>query len=114
MRDELIRLGVPPDKILVESESRNTAEQILNITRILRDARLSAPVVVVTTPAQSRRVMWLAAKQNLEAVPSVTTDLRYDTGQEGWRLWRPSIDALRGSESAMYEYLAVAYERLRR
>lgn len=114
MRDELIRLGIPPDKILVESQSRNTAEQIINIARMLRDERLPARVVVVTTPAQSRRVMLLAARQSLEAVPSVTDDLRYDRGQEGWRLWRPSLDALRGSESAMYEYLAVAYAWLRR
>jgi uncharacterized SAM-binding protein YcdF (DUF218 family) len=114
MRDELIRLGVPPDRILLESESRNTAEQVTNITRILRHEQLPSPVVVVTTPAQSRRVMLLAARQNLEAVPSVTTDLRYDRGQKGWRLWRPGLEALRGSESAMYEYLAVAYAWLRR
>src|SRR5207248_2265113 len=54
MRDQLITLGVPAAKILVESESRNTAEQIANISRMVRERRLPEPVVLVMTPAQAR------------------------------------------------------------
>src|SRR5207253_2406095 len=97
-----------------ESESRNTAEQIANITRMVRERQLPEPVVLVMTPAQARRVMLLAARWSLRAVPAPTTDLRYDGDRQRWRLWVPSIDALRGSESAMYEYIAVAYAWLHR
>jgi hypothetical protein len=71
-------------------------------------------VIVVTTPAHSRRVMLLVRRQHVEAVPALTTELHYDSAQNGWRAWRPSADALRGSESATYEYLAVAQAWLRR
>ena len=55
---------------------------------------------------------WFVA-QGIDAMPSVTPDLRYDEGRTGWARWWPSMAALRGSESAMYEYLALAYLRLR-
>jgi uncharacterized SAM-binding protein YcdF (DUF218 family) len=113
MRDELVRLGVPAARILLDSESRNTAEQVANVARLLRDKQLTGPIVAVMTPAHSRRVMLLAARQKLDVVPSVAADLRYDRGQEGWRRWRPSLEALRGSESAMYELLAIVYTWLR-
>jgi len=108
MRDELVRLGVPTEHILLESTSRTTAEQLANVVRLIRDKTIGGPVVLVTTPAHARRVMLHAMSHKNDAVPSITTELRYDQGQEGWRQWRPSVDALRGSESAMYEYLAVA------
>jgi uncharacterized SAM-binding protein YcdF (DUF218 family) len=114
MRDELIRLGVPAGRILVESASRNTAEQIANLARMLRERQLPNRVIVVTTPVQSRRVMLLARREHIEAVPALTTELQYDSGQGGWRAWRPSVTALRGSESATYEYLAAAQAWLRR
>ena len=114
MRDELVRLGVPPGRILVESESRNTAEQIANVARIIRERQLPNRVIFVTTPAHSRRVMLLARRQQIDAVAAFTTELPDDSGQSGWRAWRPSANALQGSESATYEYLAVAQAWLRR
>jgi uncharacterized SAM-binding protein YcdF (DUF218 family) len=106
--EELVRLGIPRDRILLESASRNTAEQVANVAQLLREYELPGAVVFAVEPAQSRRVMLLAEKHNLRAVPAIASALRYDRGQTGWRRWRPSADALRGSESAMYEYLALA------
>jgi len=104
MRDELVRLGVPPDRILLESESRNTEEQVVNVARMVRERQLPNPVIFVTTPAHSRRVMLLARRHEVDALPSLTTDLHY--GDYGWRAWFPSDHALRGSESTTYEFLA--------
>jgi hypothetical protein len=53
--------------------------------------------------------MALFRARGIDAVPSVTPDLRYDEGRTGWRRWSPSTAALRGSESAMYEFLALIY-----
>jgi uncharacterized SAM-binding protein YcdF (DUF218 family) len=114
MRDELVRLGVPSERILLESSSRTTAEQLSNVARILSEKGLGGPSVLVTTPAHARRAMSGAAAHRLDVIPSVTMELRYGTGETGWKQWRPSVDALRGSESAMYEYLAFLYYRLMR
>jgi hypothetical protein len=58
-------------------------------------------------------IAWFVA-QGVDAIPSVTPDLRYDEGRTGWTRWWPSMAALRGSESAMYEYLALVHLRLAR
>jgi uncharacterized SAM-binding protein YcdF (DUF218 family) len=107
MRGELARLGIPPERVLLDSSSINTAEQVADVARVLRDRHLSGPVVFVTTPAHMKRVMFFARHAGLDAVPSVAAELRYDQALSGWQRWWPTMDAIRGSESAMYEYLAL-------
>jgi uncharacterized SAM-binding protein YcdF (DUF218 family) len=109
MRVGLEALGVRPERIVLESESRTTAEQIAGIARLVRERHIEGPLVLVTTPAHSRRVMSSARAHGLDAVPSVADELRYAPVATGWRRWLPSSEALRGSESAMYEYLALVY-----
>jgi uncharacterized SAM-binding protein YcdF (DUF218 family) len=109
MRDELVRLGVPSDRILLESGSRNTAEQTTNIAALLREKGLTGPVVLVTTPAHSRRVLMLAGKEGIDLVLGVADELRYDEGGAGWQVIVPTTGALVGSASAVYEYIAVAH-----
>jgi uncharacterized SAM-binding protein YcdF (DUF218 family) len=113
MRDELVALGVPASRIVLESASRNTGEQLANIARIVRERALTGPMVLVTTPAHSRRALMLADHEGLDIVPSMADELRYDSGQGSWHDWVPTIAALRGSESAIYEYMANLYENFR-
>lgn len=108
LRDALAQLGIPPSKILLESDSRNTAEQITNVARLLQERKLDGRIVIVTTPAHAGRVMLLAKEKGLDAVLAAADALRYDNGVTGWRQWVPNAGALTGSESAMYEYLAIA------
>jgi uncharacterized SAM-binding protein YcdF (DUF218 family) len=109
MRDELVRFQVPADRILLESTSRTTEEQVANVARLLEQRGLGGPILVVTTGAHMPRVMKLFDGRGIEAIASVTPELRYDDGRRGWRRWYPSAAALRGSESAIYEYLARCY-----
>jgi uncharacterized SAM-binding protein YcdF (DUF218 family) len=113
MRDELARLQVPADRILVESTSRTTDEQVANVARLLAHRGLGGPILVVTTGAHMPRVMKLFHDQRIKAIPSVSPELRYDDGRTAWRRWYPSAAALRGSESAIYEYLARGYAAVR-
>ena len=113
MRDALVKLGVPADRVVLESGSRTTGEQIAAVARLLGEKQLGDRTIIVTTPAHVRRAMRLAGRYRLDAVPSIASGLRYDAGRTGWRRWRPSMAALSGSESAMYEYLALAYTRFR-
>jgi uncharacterized SAM-binding protein YcdF (DUF218 family) len=109
IRDELVRFQVPADRILLESTSRTTEEQVANVARLLDQHGLGGPILVVTTGAHMPRVMQRFHDQGLKAIPSVTPELRYDEGRTAWRRWYPSAAALRGSESAIYEYLALGY-----
>ena len=110
MRDELVRQGVPVERIVLESESTNTSQQLRNIARLVRARQLPEPIVVVTTPAHAARVQLFAAAEDLQVVLSSADELRYDsTDTRRWRNWFPSAGALQGSASAMYEYLALVY-----
>jgi len=109
LRDELIKCGVPGERILLESTSRTTEQQAANVIALLDRRGISGPLVVVTTAAHVARVMQLFEARGASAVPSVPAELRYDEGRTGWRRWCPSFAALRGSESALYEYLAQLY-----
>lgn len=109
MRDVLVGLGIPAERVLLESGSTNTAEQVAAVRRLLASRNLSGPVVIVVTAAHAGRVMATASTYGLDVVASVASDLRYGSPRSGWRRWRPSLDALRGSESAIYEYLALVY-----
>ena len=112
MARELVWHGVAPGRVLAEPESRTTEEQVRNVAALLK-ARGIIRFVVVTTPAHSARALTLFADEQLEAIPSVAEGLRYHPPSGGIRDWMPSAVALRGSESAMYEYLAMAAERLK-
>jgi uncharacterized SAM-binding protein YcdF (DUF218 family) len=114
LREQLVRFAIPADRILLESTSRTTSEQISNVARLVEDGGLPRPVVVITTAAHMRRVMRLVRERKLAAIPSVAPGLRYDQGRAGWSLWIPSFAALRGSESALYEYFALVYEAIAR
>jgi uncharacterized SAM-binding protein YcdF (DUF218 family) len=111
MRDLLVRLDVPGERIRVESRSLNTQEQVDNVAAMIRAHGEAGPVIVVTTSAHMPRVAALFDASHVEVVGSVTPELRYDGGAAGWRRWRPSMAALTGSTSALYELLARVHNR---
>jgi len=113
MRDALVSLGVAGDRILLESHSRTTAEQMSEVARLLRERGLDGPVVLVTAAIHAKRALSTAKRQGLDVVPSIAADLLSGASAPGWRRWLPTMDALRGSEAAMYEYIAYAYYRFR-
>jgi hypothetical protein len=82
------------------------------VAALARERALPEPLVVVTTPAHLGRVLLLSRREHLSVIPAAAAELRYDAGLDGWRQWWPRTSALIGSESAMYEYLALLHARL--
>jgi uncharacterized SAM-binding protein YcdF (DUF218 family) len=113
LRDMMVKCLVPEDRILLESTSTTTDEQVSNVLQLLGERGLGGVVVVVTTPAHMSRVMKLFRVRGVQAVASVTPDLRYDEGRTGWQRWWPNGAALIGSQSALYEGLAHVYWALK-
>ncbi len=100
-------LGIPAARISLESRSRTTYEQALNVGEWLK-ARGRPPFILVTTPEHMRRAAGALEKQGLHPISSVSA-LRYGGGP-AWHLTRY---ALQGSEHAIYEYLAWCLYRAR-
>jgi uncharacterized SAM-binding protein YcdF (DUF218 family) len=109
IRELAVACGVPCDAIIVESGSRTTAEQVANVIELLSQHAIDGPIVVVTTSAHMPRVAGLFTDRGVRIVPAITPELRYDEGRTGWRRWWPSMAALTGSASAMYELMARVY-----
>ena len=71
-----MRGGVPATDILIEEQSHNTYENLLNAKR-LADARGLRTVLIVSDPLHMRRAVAMARDVGLEAEPSPTPSTRY-------------------------------------
>jgi len=109
----LVEWGVPRDAIWIERESLNTYENAV-LTRKLLDARGSeGPILLVTSAAHMWRSMLLFESAGVTAIPAATDFAlgRLDFGNPF--AWIPNAGALRGTDSAIKEYLGVGVARLR-
>ncbi len=106
MRQFLLALGVPDDRIVMEGKSLNTIENMRE-TRALVGA---APVALVTSAYHMPRALRLARRAGLNA-GAFPTDWHVLPGTSPWweSLW-PSVGALTASGVALREYLALAFD----
>lgn len=107
MADALQNLGVPQAAILEEDKSGDTFEQAVQLGQILRERDIGA-FVLVTSPAHMRRAIAVFRAQGWDPVASPGGPADRDQ-PEGLRAFLPSTRALRTSELASREYLALFY-----
>jgi uncharacterized SAM-binding protein YcdF (DUF218 family) len=107
LADGLVRLGVPRDRILLETRSHNTQEQAENTAEMLRK-RGTKRFVLVTDAHHMPRAIATFRALGLDPVPSVAA-LTYATPPGIINRLRPSVGAYRLSDHACYEYFAIAY-----
>ena len=109
MRDELVRLGVPSGRIVVESASRSTHENALRVAPLVRSLGVEQ-IVLVTSAAHMRRAMGAFHAVGLSPIPAMTMPL--GPPQE-WDDWRPSSGTLGESHEIARELLGIPYYWLR-
>jgi uncharacterized SAM-binding protein YcdF (DUF218 family) len=107
MRDALVKLGLPANRIQLESRSRNTREQALLTAEILRKRGIRA-AVLVTAPEHMKRAIGSFEALGFPVVPSASA-FRAPQAGSLWRRLQPSRGALLQSDWAVYEYLAQAF-----
>lgn len=106
LRDMAVRLGIPPERIELESRSLNTRDEAVEIDRMLPD-RPRRPFILVTSPTHMRRSMSVFRAVGLDPIPSpsaLTSDGSFESGR-----WLPNDVALALSDNAIYEWLAWFY-----
>lgn len=110
LRDLLVKLGVKPQRVILDSDSQNTRAHALNLVKLLRKRGIPN-FVLVTSPTHIRRAMsaFHAAGSDPIASPSA---LPFD-GTHGWEAFWPSPQALLLTEEAMHDYFGLAYYRFR-
>lgn len=104
----LTSLGLDPQDLILETQSQNTYEEVLNLKNLLGSERF----VLVTSAIHMPRAMALFQKSGLHPVPA-PTDHRTTRTSPGWMgsLFL-SIQNIQTLESVVYECLGVLKEGL--
>lgn len=111
MAAHLIQMGVPPDHILIESDSSNTHDQAINIPALLADHGISQ-FILVTSPTHMRRAELSFQNESmipLTSLAPISSDTKPDLG------WSPlpSAQALEVSRDVIREITGLFYYFLR-
>ena len=106
MAQALVELGVPRDRIVVDSVSMTTHDQALQVTRLLK-ARGIDRFIVVTSPTHMLRAVAVFRAQRADVVPSAAAQLR----ERSWTppFFLPNRDSFQVSRNAVYDYAALGY-----
>jgi uncharacterized SAM-binding protein YcdF (DUF218 family) len=103
----LARLGVPRERMVLEAGSRTTREQAVNVAELLKK-RGTQRFLLVTGADHMPRARATFRELGLQPLAAVSR-IEMDPHASFWQALRPSIDALRQSDWACYEYLARVY-----
>jgi uncharacterized SAM-binding protein YcdF (DUF218 family) len=106
LRRALVELGVPADRIVLESESKNTRDEVVIIKRMLAE-RGENGFVLVTSPLHMRRSMRAFEHEGLHPVPSTSSLVPAKSTPRSW--WRPSDIWLHVTDATIYEWMASGY-----
>ncbi len=101
-------LGVDPDDIAVEDESRNTADQARILAPLLKDRC----VVLVTSASHMPRSMALFEKQGLNPIPAPAGHRVKARSKTDFLIY-PGANELKKTERAIYEYLGLVWGKIR-
>jgi uncharacterized SAM-binding protein YcdF (DUF218 family) len=107
MREVLVAAGVPPERILVDSESSNTFESAKHLSPLLG----SAPFLLVTSAGHMPRALGVFVKAGMNPRPVPT----HFMARRNWLAtqYLPSPAHLEYSDLAISEYVAVFWYRLK-
>lgn len=107
MRNVLVAAGVPADRVVLDSMSRNTREHALNVSAILREKGVSR-IALVTSSVHMRRAMQAFSGSDLQIVPA-PAQLEMPKLSDWW----PRSTALDRSWEAWYEVFGLLRNILR-
>lgn len=107
LREWLVKAGVPEERILLESGSRNTREQARQVAPLLKTNHWER-FVLVTPAVQGPRAAAVFRREGVDPIPA-SAPFSTATDREGWSGWLPNGGALNTTERATYDYLAWAY-----
>jgi uncharacterized SAM-binding protein YcdF (DUF218 family) len=106
MRQFLVALGVPEDRIVMEGRSLNTIGNMRETRALVGTARIA----LVTSAYHMPRALRLARKADLNAAAFPTDWQVLPMTAPYWEFLLPSVGALAASGQAIKEYLAMAFD----
>lgn len=110
MRNLLVQLGVPNDRIVLQSESRDTREEAVSVAAMLDSLRVDR-LVLVTSAVHMRRSVGAFHAVGVNPLPAIAPDPKH---RGSWSAWlRPRSDGLRLSGEVAHELAGIPYYWMR-
>ncbi len=109
MYDVATQLGMPAERMVLESRSLDTDDQSRNIRSVVGDSAF----VLVTSASHMPRAMALFAKQRMHPVPAPTGFKVSDGERKQFESYVPSSSALFLTRTGIYERLGILWSRIR-
>jgi uncharacterized SAM-binding protein YcdF (DUF218 family) len=110
MKDALIRMGVPPSRVLLETASRNTHDEAVIVRGLLEPLPVEH-VVLVTSDVHMRRSLGTFRAQGIAAIPAIA---HHPAPTMPWLLWvLPSRAGLDHAADVWHEILGIGYYAVR-
>jgi len=109
MAQVAVVLGVKPQDIRLESDSWDTAEEAKIIAKMIGGERF----ILVTSAAHMPRSMALFKRRGLQPIPAPADFLAPETRSFGPSSFFPGVGALGQTQTALHEYLGLAWAWLR-
>jgi uncharacterized SAM-binding protein YcdF (DUF218 family) len=106
MHDELVRLGVPASRVIVETASHDTHDEAVILAPMLRTHGIEH-VVLVTSATHMRRSLAVFRAQGWNAVPAIAPDPGFTSTWAAWLL--PSAIGLDLSHQVVHELIGLPY-----
>jgi len=100
-------LGLAKNRITLEKDSLDTRTNASGVAGIVKGER----IILVTSASHMPRAMFSFEKAGINAIPA-PTDYRAKRSPFTWTDYMPDISALENSNSALHEYVGLAYYRL--
>jgi len=115
LRKEAEQRGVPAEHILVTEPCRNTREEAREVQRLMRQASLTEPILLVTSAFQMSRAVELFEREGVRVVP-FPCDYKAARTPNGLRppgivAWVPSAEGLLQSSMALREIYGIIFYR---
>ena len=102
-------LGVKPQDIMLESDSRDTAEEAEIIAKMLGREK----IILVTSAAHMPRSMALFRRRGMQPIPAPADFRAPKTQSSGPVRFFPGVGSLGQTQTALHEYLGLAWAWLR-
>ena len=104
-------LGVPEERIILESNSRDTRENALYTKEICERMGFKRPILI-TSATHMRRAILSFETAGMEATPFPSHFRVWEGKRYSWLDYLPSAGALEGTSAAMHEYLGLLFYRI--
>jgi uncharacterized SAM-binding protein YcdF (DUF218 family) len=105
MRDALVQLGVPRNRIVVETESRNTHEEAIVVAPLLRSLQVDH-VVLVTSDTHMLRSVCTFRAADVDTIPAIARNPYADDPPR--RRFTPGHRGLQASSAIAHEIFGIA------